>query len=169
MKKIPALLFFVIFLLNTAGFYIYYGIALQRIHAEMRLKIKALPDDQLSRLVLTHEEFRTLVDQHEMKLNGQMFDVARTTTFQDSIVVLAVHDVTEENFLAFANEIVSRPVDQDSPVTTSFVQFICLDFLPCEYIKKLWRDADAIEHSSVYAIHGSTWSFEDDAPPPRCC
>jgi hypothetical protein len=170
MKKIPALLLVAILLLNTAGFYVYYVIALHRLHAEMRLKIKTIPDDQLSRLVLTHEQFKTsLIDEHEMKLDGQMFDIARTIIFQDSIVVFALHDVNEENFLACANEIISRPVDRDSPVTTSAVQFICLDFLQVDCIKKLFCDHDIIVHASVYSTHFNTWSSEDVEPPPRSC
>lgn len=170
MKKIPAVLLFVILLVNTAGFYVYYVIALQRIHREMRAQLRTLPDEQLSRLVLSRKTYKTsLVEADEIKVNEKMYDVARIELRGDSVIVLAMHDKTEENFLAFANEIISKPFKQDSNVTGSILQFISLDFLPGQYVNNFSSYGRMILHHSFYLFPANTSLLQHEAPPPRAC
>lgn len=168
MKRIPALFLFAILLINAAGFYVYYVIALQRIHLEMRAKLKTLPDEKLTRLVLSKDEYRkSLVEDDEIKVNGKMFDVGRIQQRGDSVIVLAMHDEKEDDLLAFASEIISKPFEQDSAVTGSVLQFISLIFLPGQLIADFSCDGDIITHDSNYFLPTSSSILRHEAPPPR--
>jgi hypothetical protein len=168
MKKISALLLFAILFANTAGFYVYYTIALHRIHTEMRAKLRTLPDEQLSRLAFTKKTFKAaLVEEGEVNVNGKMYDIARMQFQKDSIIAFAMHDEKEENFLAFANEVVSKPFEQDANVTGSVLQFISLLFLPGQNVNNLFSDSSLISHQSTYLFLSNTFHIQHKAPPPR--
>jgi hypothetical protein len=168
MKRIPALVLLAILLVNTTGFYVYYVIALQRIHKEMRAKLRTLPDEKLSRLVLSREVYEgSLVEDDEIKLNGKMYDIARSTLGKDSVILYAMHDEKEENFLTFANEIISKPFKQDSAVTGSVLHFIALVFLPGQEITTTHSDGRAVAHQSNYIFSFKVLSLQHEVPPPR--
>jgi hypothetical protein len=168
MKKIPALVLLTILLVNTTGFYVYYVIALQRIHKEMRGKLRTLPDEKLSRLVLLRDTYEaSLVEDDEIKLNGKMYDIARSTLGKDSVILYAMHDEKEENFLTFANEIISKPFKQDSAVTGSVLHFIALVFLPGQQIATTHSDDGTVAHQSNYTFSLNAFSLQHEAPPPR--
>lgn len=168
MKRIPAFLLFAILLVNTAGFYVYYFITLQRIHREMKAKLRTLPEEELTRLVLSNEDYRkSLVEEDEIKVSGKMFDVGRTQVLKDSVIVFGVYDEKEDDLLALMNEIVSKPFDKDSGVTGSVLQFITLTFLPGQNVGNLLCDGHIVKHDSIYFISLSDSLLRQEAPPPR--
>lgn len=157
-----------ILLVNTTGFYVYYIIALQRIHKEMRVQLSTLPDEKLSRLVLPRDIYEaSLVGDDEIKLKGRMYDIARSTIAKDTVIVFALHDEKEENLLAFANEIISKPFKQDSNVTGSVLHFIALVFLPGQRIISAYTEGETIAHQSLYNFSLNALFLQHEAPPPR--
>jgi mRNA-degrading endonuclease RelE of RelBE toxin-antitoxin system len=115
--------------INSAGFYVYYVLQLQKIHAEMREQLKYLPKDQLEVLHLSYREFLDArVDDHEVKVNGKMYDIARVEKSGDRITVYCVHDELEDNFLALFAELVSKPIEESS-IPIAVVEFIDLNFV----------------------------------------
>lgn len=168
MKKIPALVLLSVLLVNTAGFYVYYAIALQRIHTEMRAGLRTLPEEQLTRLVLARQTYEdSRVEDDEIRLSGKMYDIARLHFKGDSVIVLAMHDEKEENFLSFANEIFSRPFKQDTRVTYSVLQFIGLIFVPGQQINLWARDWRILDHTANQSCFFSNVFVVRDVPPPR--
>lgn len=168
MKKVSALLLFSILFTNTAGFYVYYVIALQRIHTESRASLRTLPEEQLTRLIVSRETFNdSRVERDEIKLDGKMYDIARISFTPDSVIVFAMHDEKEENFLSFANEIMSKPFQQDSNVTGSVLQFISLIFVPGQRINLFDSDSSIVEHQSNHPLLISERSIVLRVPPPR--
>jgi hypothetical protein len=169
MKRIPALFLFAILLVNSAGFYVYYVIALQRIHREMRAQLKMLPDEMLTRIVLSTDEYsNSLVEDDEIKVKGKMFDVARIDLLKDFVIVFGMYDEKEDDLLAFVNEIISKPLTQDSNVTGSVLQFIALSFLPGQSIDDLLCHGKFIAHDSDYNFPMHSLTLQHEAPPPRC-
>ncbi len=168
MKRIPALVLFAILMANTAGFYVYYAITLQRIHREMRAAIRTLPDDKLSRLALTDDEYKkSIVEDGEIKVAGKMFDVARIKQRGDSVIVFALHDEKEDNLLALADEIVSKPFKQDAGVTSSVVHFISMIFLPGEHVTVLSATGKDVRHDSGYFDLDLSIAQKKVSPPPE--
>ena len=168
MKRVSAIFLFAILLVNAAGFYVYYIVELQTIHLEMRAKIRHLPDEQLTGLVLSSTEYeRSLVEEDEIKVKGKMFDVARVKHIGDSVMVFGIYDEKEDDLLALANEIISKPFDQDSDVTRSVLRFISLDFLPGQLLCNVSNHGRQIRHASNYFLASSSPALQCEAPPPR--
>jgi hypothetical protein len=85
-------MFFILFI-NSTGFYVYYILQLKRIHAEMREQMKHLPADQLDVLHLSYQEFLDArVEEHEVKVKGKMYDIARIEQSGDRVTVFGLHD-----------------------------------------------------------------------------
>jgi hypothetical protein len=167
-KRIPAILILTILVANTAGFYVYYAVQLRHIHSEMRYALKFLPDDQLTILRLTKETYEiSRVDDHEVKIHGKMYDIARIEIKKDSVIIAALHDEKEDNLIALLGEIVSKPLKDDQPVPSSVIQFIALNFL-------LPSSRCDFENSYTGKIFYTPYSFSEitfmkgsHAPPPR--
>ena len=108
----------------------YYVLQLQKIHAQMREQLKYLPEDQLQVLNLSHAEFlKARVEEHEVKVNGRMYDIARIETRGERVTVFCVHDELEDNFLALFGDLVSKPIGDTSSIPATVVQFIDLNFV----------------------------------------
>jgi hypothetical protein len=168
MKRLAAIVLLIILTANVAGFYVYYVISLKRIHSEMRASIRMLPEHKLTRLVLSRDLYKeSLVEDDEIRLHGEMYDVARTSEEEDSIVVYALHDEKEESFMAFANEIMAKPFKPDQSVNTSVIGFIGLIFLPAQQVKKFQRDCLEIDHASVLHQSEAVQYKAIGSPPPE--
>jgi hypothetical protein len=168
MKRLPAIFILTILMVNAAGFYVYYVVQLNQIRSEMRHALKFLPDDQLTVLKLTKEEYEeSRVDEHEVKVHGKMYDIARIQVKGDSLIISALHDEKEDNLMALLGEIISKPLKNDQPVPSSVIQFITLNFI-------LSSDNFELENSHRQTIFHSRYSFSEKTfflqlltPPPR--
>ena len=170
MKKFSAIFLFVILLVNTAGFYVYYIVELQKIHRAMRAKIRNLPDEQLTRIALSSTEYeQSFVEADEIKVKGKMFDVAGVRHMGDSVIVLGAYDEKEDDLIALAKEIISKPFDQDSDATKCALEFISLDLLPGALLYTVANDGKEITHSSNYFSQVPSSTLQNITPPPRDC
>jgi hypothetical protein len=133
----------------------------------MRQALKFRPDDQLEVLRLTKKKYNEArVDEHEVKVNGKMYDIARMKVSEDSVIVYALHDEKEDNLLALMGEIISKPLKDRSSMPVAIVQFLTLLFIqPC---------ADTDFFSVTAGIFVSEYRFSMqvaapvmDSPPPK--
>lgn len=154
--------------MNGAGFYIYYVVELGRIHAEMRSNLKRLPDHQLDMLRLTNYEFLSArIDDHELMINGKMYDISRVEYHHDVVHVYCLHDEKEDNLLALIGEIISKPRKKNSNlpdqilshISTHYILPESLLFYPCIF--------EPIIHSKPYQFFESIRMSKLDPPPPR--
>lgn len=96
----------------------------------MREQLKYLPEDQLEVLFLSDQEFRDArVDDHEVKVKGKMYDIARIESSGDRLKIYCIHDELEDNFLHLFAELVSKPIEDTSSFPTTVIDFINLNFL----------------------------------------
>jgi hypothetical protein len=59
------------------------------------------PETHLEKLTLTIDEYRqSRIDEHEVKVNGKMYDVKEKIFHKNHVVLLAFHDVKEENVIS---------------------------------------------------------------------
>jgi hypothetical protein len=166
-KRTYAILMFMILFVNSAGFYVYYVVQLQQIHAEMRERLRYLPDDELELFVLSTKKYQdSKVDENELKLGGKMYDIARVKLKDDLVFVYCVHDKKEDNLLTLIGTIVSEPLEDRSDIPVTVMNFISLIFLSESYHYQSWKQAD-VDSDSLYLFSIQLHTPRIDCPPPR--
>lgn len=166
-KKTIVILFLNILLLQVAGSYVYFIVRLSGIRNEMREQLKHKPDEELTLLTLTSQEFRKAkVDDHEVKVNGKMYDIARIFVKNDKVLVYALHDEAEDNLLALLNEMVKRSSNDKKPVPSQLIQLLTLIFVPVESLS-LQNSSTIFIYSTAYSETLLSFFSIIDSPPPR--
>jgi hypothetical protein len=166
-KRAAVIFFLGLLLMQVGGCYIYFVGRLAAIRTEMREQLKHLPEEQLTRFQFTPEEFvKARVEDHEIKVAGKMYDIARVTEKADRIIVLALHDEAEDNLLAFLSEMVSRSANDKKPVPVEVEQLLTLSFLS-ESFAIPQNEYSEIIHITPYKKFGSRVFFNHESPPPR--
>jgi hypothetical protein len=128
-KRCYAAVILVIMLFNGAGFYIYYALHLRQIRMEMREALKYLPENELEIIKLSHEQFfEAKVEEHEVKVGGKMYDIARVLTMNDSLYVYCLHDEKEDNLIAFLDHVSSVPCNQNSSIPAALAKLIVISY-----------------------------------------
>lgn len=166
-KKVFGIVFLSTLLLQVAGSYVYFIVRLSAIRQEMREQLKAKPDEQLTLLTLTAEEYqKAKVDDHEVKVNEKMYDIARIVVQDDKVLVYALHDEAEDNLLAFLNEMVKRSSKDKKPVPSQLIQLLSLQFVIIE--NKIPALAGiSVVHTTPYHTSFSSFIRRIESPPPR--
>lgn len=166
-KKLIGITLLCLLLLQAAGCYVYFIARLAGIRVEMREQLKTLPDHELTLLTFTREEFRKVkVNDHEVKVDGEMHDIARVVIKGDKLLVYALHDEAEDNLLSFLDEMVTRSSNDKKPVPTQLVQLLTLQFISTE-TRLPQNTFVTIHHSSLYLSALSSRATIIDSPPPR--
>jgi hypothetical protein len=166
-RKVKAILLLVILVINASGFYVYYAVQLQMIHNEMRRALQQKPDKELEILVLTREEFaEARVEEHEVKVDGRMYDIARTRPDGDMIKIFCLHDANEDDLMAFLDEIVSRPIDQTHSMANSAFQFISLIFIIPEEHRSVSTIVFTSQNAARYFFNLIEFCSTPSSPPP---
>jgi hypothetical protein len=167
-KRIYSVAFLLILLVNSAGFYIYYVIQLQQIKEEMREALKLKPDYELNILVLSRQAYaEAKVEDHEIRVNGKMYDVARTKISGDQVTVYCLHDKAEDDLMGFLAEIIRTPLKENSHVPDEILEFIGMDFIaPDNLITCCYTNKDQNQTRYFFPLKMST--LRVSTPPPWC-
>lgn len=167
MKKIIGITLLSLLLLQAAGCYVYFIARLTAIRAEMREQLKTLPDHELTVFTFTQEEFRKVKENdHEVKVNGKMHDIARIVIQDNKLLIYALHDEAEDNLLSFLDEMVKRSSTDKKPIPSQLVQLLTLQFISIES-QFPQNSSVAISHSSFYLSCQNSHTPIIDSPPPR--
>jgi hypothetical protein len=168
-RKFSAILILSILLVNAAGFYAYYIVQLQQIHMEMRKTLRLLPDGELEILRLSKKEYaEARVDEHEVKVHGKMYDIARKKFSEDSVVVYALHDEKEDHLLLLLEEIISKPLKDRSSMPVAIVQFLTLLFVQPQGVgTTVFFPITSVSFLNSYWFSMQTAITSMDSPPPR--
>ncbi|MCE7861933.1 MAG: hypothetical protein DYG99_00170 [Bacteroidetes bacterium CHB5] len=167
MKRPVVIFFLCLLLVQVGGCYIYFVGRLAAIRAEKREQLKLIPENQLTRFQFTPEEFlKVRVEDHEIKVDGKMYDIARISELTDKIMVLALHDEAEDNLLAFLAEMVSRSANDKKPVPVQVEQLLTLSFLPPPFIVFQNRICKITHQTPYYKMYSAFFSALE-SPPPR--
>jgi len=164
MKRIAALLLLLLMAVNLAGFYGYFILRMKEIHAEARAALRHLPDTSLERFEFPVEVFRNVrVEDDEIRVNGRMYDIARTEKTTDTVVVWALHDEAEDDLFAFINKVMDNAGQDDRQVPADLTQFLSLQFLTPATIL-------IPEVPAVHSRHHTIWmAFDAQSSPERAC
>lgn len=157
-----------ILLANGAGFYVYYVIQLQQIHQEMRTRLKYLPDSELEVLVLTRAQYEEAkVEEHEVKVEGKMYDIARVQTSGDVVKIFCLHDEKEDDLLALLAELISKPMKDQSSIPLAVMTFITMSFILQDNDFQLNSDFVVVDFCTNYLLTSGINGQEVTTPPPR--
>ena len=167
MKKLFSIGLVSLFLLHFAGVYTYFGVRLMAIRQEMRLLLKATPDEKLELIQLTKSEYqKSLHEEDELELNGKMYDIARVEVKEGIYFVYALHDGAEDNLLGFLNEVLKRSSSDKKPVPSQLVSFMTWVYLPVEHPFN-FSGEKASDTSFHYCNLYSSIESALNTPPPK--
>jgi len=134
----------------------------------MRAALKDLPREKLEKFSMDEVEFKNvLVDEHEIKVEGRMYDIARIEQDHQLIIIYALHDAAEDDLLSFLDEIAKRPMQDKKSPPSQILQFIALTFLPPSKTILSHRDGKVLELNTVYAFNHSDIARSTESPPPQ--
>ena len=120
-----------VILIHLIGFYVYFVVRLDQIRSEMRENIAFLPPNEFEVFELTFEEYdRVRMDDHEVKINGRMYDHATPRIENGMVILYAKHDAAEDNLLSLVEEIVKTASGDTKEVPTELTTFFHLDCIP---------------------------------------
>lgn len=96
----------------------------------MRALLAALPDEDLELIILTPEEFkRARVEEHEIKVDGHMFDIARVVEKDSTLYVYGVYDRDEDNLIVFLDAVLNKAQADTRSLPQVIIKFITLIFI----------------------------------------
>lgn len=130
MKRIVSTAVLAIFLTHFVGFYAYFVVRQSQIREEMRALIGQMPDQDFETFVLSHDEYlRIRVNDHEVKINGQMYDHSAPKFEKGKVTLYAKHDEAEDNLIDFLRAVVKSASDDEKPVPSQLLSFLSLTFV----------------------------------------
>lgn len=169
LKRSLSVLVLCLFLAHFAGFYIYFFVQLSQVRKEMRAQLKYLPEDQLQLIKLSTAEYKKVkVDEHEVKVKGKMYDIARIRiqVESDSVFVYGIHDKAEDSLLAFLDKILSLPL-KDKSGPHQVLKFAYLTFIvPVVLQHNISRSVIPVTETG-YLVSQTTFIQHPDSPPPK--
>ncbi len=134
----------------------------------MRALLATLPDEELELIILTPEEFKqTRVEDHEIKVNGNMFDIARVVEKDSKLFVYGVYDEDEDNLLSFLNAVVTNLQNDSTQTPPSFSLFSVLHYLPVQFEYSLTTMPEKSLLQTCYNKSFINFISIIDSPPPR--
>lgn len=154
-------------MMHFAGYYVYFVVRLAHLRNEMRVKLKEMPSEELNLFEFTTEEFNKVkVNDAEIEVNGKMYDLARIESEGNRMKVYALHDETEDNLLAFIQEIVNTAAEDNDPAPSEILNLITLDYLTEDALFIAGKTVHQ-NHLTAYLDKLPTIEQRVETPPPR--
>lgn len=133
----------------------------------MKAKLKELPAEKLELIKLSSIAFKKArVDEHEIKVNGKMFDISRIEKSGDSYFVYCLHDKAEDGLLAFLDKILSTPL-KDKKAPSQVLKFTSLTFILPASNNPLQDRSIVPSAFTTYKEGATTFVPALDSPPPQ--
>ncbi len=102
----------------------------------MRVSIALMPKAEMEIFRLTPEEYRRArINNHEVEINGKMYDHAPPQVEANRITLYAIHDQSEDNLLSFFREVVRTASKDSKPIPSTINSYLSLVFLSSPVIE----------------------------------
>lgn len=134
---------------------------------EMRARLKGLSPEELELIILSPEEYQSVkVEEDEIKVDGNMYDIAWVEEENQTVRVFCLHDKGEDNLLAFMNKILTVPL-KDGKVPHQILKFISLSFIVPSVFR--WNESSSHLSELFTDYRFCLFSFfpSIDSPPPQ--
>lgn len=150
-----------------AGVYVYFIARLYDIKAEMRLALKAKPAEELEVLELTVAGFQQArVDEHEIEVRGNMYDIARIEKKGNNLVIYCLHDEAEDNLLSLLDSMLKNASKDKKQVPVNGMLFL-LAFVAKADLQISALSSIASHPCTFYSISLMETTRTVLGPPPR--
>ena len=167
MKKFVSAALLIVLLIHLVGFYAYFVVRLGQIRQQMRETIVQLPASEFEIFVFALEEYEQVkVNDHEVKINGRMYDHSKPV-FKDGMVTLyAKYDEAENNLIGFLEEVIETANQDHQKVPIQLISFLQLHFVtPLQLTLSLPDEKIDFSHGLSEKL---ILQFRQiDTPPPR--
>lgn len=165
MKRGFAVLFLALFLVNSAGIYLYFTIRVISIRQDMMAELRDTPVERLLRLEIEPSAYREVISgDHEIRIQGRYYDIAHTEKVDGKIIVYCLFDEAESNLTAFLERVVDA--EEGDAVPGSVSQFLQLVYVAPPTIAIMYVQGPEIKatraHDAIY-----TCFLTIEPPPPR--
>jgi hypothetical protein len=123
-KRGVASLFLILFLVNSAGIYLYFIARVITVRQSMMAALSDSPAEKLVRLRLEPSAYReAIAGDREIRIGGRYYDIARTEEVGGKVIVYCLFDEAESNLTAFLERVMDSGESVPAPVT-QFQQLI---------------------------------------------
>ena len=168
MRRFISILLLTLLLVNFASSYLYFAFRALQIKREMRALLATLPEEELALIILTPEEFKQArVEEHEIKVNGNMFDIARVVEKESKLFVYGVFDEDEDNLFAVLNAVLNNLQNDSTQTPPSFSLFSLLHYLPVQFEYSLTSLPAKSSSLTFYKKSSVDFISTIDSPPPK--
>jgi hypothetical protein len=160
--------FLALLIANMVGGYMYFVVRAVQIKQEMRTLLKSLPEEDLELLVLSPEEYMAArVDDHEVKVEGKMYDIARVEAKDGLLYVYCIHDEAEDSLLGFLDVVLMRIQNDTTSPPNAISQFSMLQFLATDFDYQCILSTSACVNETPYHFIHYCSEHSIELPPPR--
>lgn len=167
MKKGLSVLVLCVILAHFAGFYVYFAAQLVQIKSDMRLRLQHLPDEELDIVTLPPAAFaKARVNDHEIKVNGNMYDIARVTHTTESVIVYCLRDEAEDNLFSLLDAVLKN-AHSDKRSSQQLIQFTLLLYIPAASAFDFTLSLQQRGNKSSYLLAEYSYDASVLSPPPR--
>ncbi|MDL5048606.1 hypothetical protein QQ054_21565 [Oscillatoria amoena NRMC-F 0135] len=168
MRRFISILLLTLLLANFVGPYSFFAYRAIQIKQQMRGLLATLPDEDLELIILTPVQFKQArVEDHEIRINGHMFDIARVVERNSKLFVYGVYDEDEDSLLAFLDSVLLRLQNDSAQPPASVSAFALLQFIGVEFNFQVLDPQPDCPGETPY-LQNKFWVILDrDAPPPR--
>jgi len=167
MKRLFAICLLSFLCAHILGFYCYYVFRIIEIREEVRKQLETLPAEALQRFEMSMARFESIrVDDHEVSIEGRLYDICRFSVTGDKVVVFALHDDAEENLMLGLRSMLKMGLSDSKPVPSAFLSYFQLHYLvscfSVEYPEALQFSGD-----TKYLVFPDLYEPPFITPPPQ--
>jgi hypothetical protein len=167
MRKFISITILSIFLTHFIGFYVYFVVRQAQIRQEMREMIGSLPAGEFEIFELEVEEYEKIrVNEHEVRIDGKMYDHSTPKIEKGKIILYAKHDQAEDSLIGFISEVVNKATNDSQPVPSALMNFLSLHFVPVSTLEAP-QPPESIEIIDGFQAHLLSPHYPVLSPPPR--
>lgn len=165
MKRLIALIFLVVLVLNVSGTYVFFAIRIGRIYAQRREDLKTPSSSKISRFEFSEAGFQNVrVNKREIKVDGKMYDITQITKSDGRVYVSCIHDEAEDDLFSFLDDVLEQ--SEKDQRTARAVHFWFTDFYERVLISQ-HRNFLIIQSNTAYYQMSSEKATQIIAPPPK--
>lgn len=132
----------------------------------MREALKKSSRENLQTVILSEQEFtRARIEEHELKLNHQFFDIAFIEKIDDRYAVYGLYDTEEEALFSYLLKKIKRHSNDKKAVPFAALAFLSLTFLPTSF-KLSIPSAVSVAPTYDYSLAYTSVHLPKEVPPP---
>ena len=129
--------------------------------------IGSLPSDQFEIFEIEIEAYEKIkVNDHEVRIDGKMYDHSTPKIENGKIVLYAKHDKAEDSLISFINEVVNSATNDSKPVPSVLMNFLSLYFIPVSTLE-ISRPCEAIKFIDDFHAQLLSPHYPVVSPPPK--